>query len=99
MMAVALSIVIVDPAEIVAVDVSDVETCTVTSSVAPAWSNGAMISHKTTNSPTKPLFSRKDLMLGHTLSKMFDNPIISFYVTKKGASTWLTPLIVGLIKP
>jgi hypothetical protein len=36
-------------------------------------------------------------MLGHTLSKMFDNPIISFYVTKKGAS-FLTPLIVGLIK-
>jgi hypothetical protein len=32
--AVALSIVIVDPAAIVAVDVSDVETCRVTSSVA-----------------------------------------------------------------
>jgi hypothetical protein len=24
--------------------------------------------------------------------------IISFYKTKKGASTWLTPLVVGLIK-
>jgi len=83
MVAVALSIVTVDPAEIVAVAVSDVETWDVTSSVARAWSTGARISHKTTNSPTKPLFSRKDLMLGHTLSKMFDNPIISFFRYKK----------------
>jgi hypothetical protein len=82
-MAVAFSIVTVDPAEIVTVDVSDVETCNVTSSVARAWSAGAKISHKTTNSPTKPLFSRKDLMLGHTLSKMFNNPIISFFRYKK----------------
>jgi hypothetical protein len=93
-MAVALSIVIVDPAEIVAVTVSNVDTCDVISSVARAWSNGATISHKTTNSPTKPLFSRKDLMLDHILPRCLIALLYHFIATKKRASIKLTLLLL-----
>jgi hypothetical protein len=96
-MTVALSIVTVDPADIVTVVDSEGATWTVLISSACAVSCGNNISHRVSSAVINAdLIINRLINLSPLIRAMSNRVIISFYYTKKRASTWLTLLIVGL---
>lgn len=102
-MAVALSteIFATNVVSTVIVTVFDSEGVTWTVLISSAWavSCGNIINHRNSSAAINADLSINCLInLSPLIRTMSNKVIIPFYYTKKRASTWLTPLIVGLIK-